>query len=841
MRTPFICRQCLSRLQQSSAKPLRLARSSIHTLAEQTQTHGSPPAQLAQLSRVPEERRHPPTTADVPLRKLVTKWEDMQKSGHVGLSREREYFLRTKILTAGNGSKMSRLKLDKSLIDDFMSTYGFPYPTAREALFQLRELSKPRGRIRPHISVLLDQFIRWKTEYSSLLQGSEKDAKAPTNSVTREEQWAIFSDGSAPSVESMRAAWLEKDRFDRRSLWPDICASIMRDNPQLLQAFVAATYDPSWSPTYVVADLIHMLLLHEETTDGSQQLVDLIFFLFESTSPTHIFRGETIRHFMAFMSTAEVLKLYELLMAKGSRPRPDTLLHFASCFGKSPEHKALAAEIIGSLPPDFDRNGPAAASVCASIIGLEEGGEAVETSAAPDVLFKKLLDSGLRPNLVHLTALMRNLCLRGRSDTAWAVFDMLPQYGIEPDKFVYSTLLNAAKKDIDITAIQHIMSWVHSRSAASVVTLNEFLDIIYKDNKISNFKRGAKRRQHKSNNAFRPMLQTYVKFFRLEPLQKLFNFPLESGLAWKGPGKYSTEITELAAALTPLPDHKLLEPDTITLTLMLRAATQSRPFSKPVIRLFRHFSGLLQAGDSTALRLVEERGALIYDIFLRAILQFRECLEPAMRLVKAMQQRAADEKSKNGRNIRHPSPSVYTYTILMNGFTNHRRIAMTEAVFNMMRKAGVEPNRTAWNSLIRAYSIAQKVRGAVRALIQMEKAGLEPDPHTFKVFNTMPRRLREHALQLLEEAQRARVESGVGEEHSQSLVPLSDPADAGGNPDEGDQPALYSSPTTVTRGPQDEEHHGLRERLEGHSEPSPPLRVQAQLRTSTLRLGAISV
>ncbi|EMR66034.1 putative pentatricopeptide repeat protein [Eutypa lata UCREL1] len=373
----------------------------------------------------------------------------------------------------------------------------------------------------------------------------------------------------------------------------------------------------------------------------------------------------------------------------------------ASRFAKSSAHKLQAADVICSLTdiPGFDINLPAPASVCTSLLTLDVSDSIPEGQAEPDELFKLLLEHGFRPNLLALTALMH--------------------------PHVFSILLNGSKHAFDIPSVRKIIEMVFSRDAWTGIIVDDFIDLMFRENEA-------------------------------RPLQKFFTSPLENVIAERGVvPRNATLITDLADALRPLPDHLLFKPTSHTLLLLLAAHVRSINNPSKVIRQYRHFNQLIKSRDSVATQLIADKGTKIYDIFLRAMMQFRESLKAPMSIIYNMMTSAEREKKHTGRNIYHPFPSVHTWTILLNGFKNHKHIRGAVNVLNMMIQLGnVQPNLVTWNALINAFAQVGDVQGAVRTMALLEQGGLSSDDRTVEAFNAFSRARREKAIQLLEEARK---------------------------------------------------------------------------------------
>lgn len=771
MRAPFICRPCLARVIESPPVSRRPLCASIHGLALQLDTPPAWPIETEHANVAPDGQQKGlevqvtgqpnPDTQKKPVARKGQHFfqKDYGNRYHVGkaVGSGPYHRLKTKILKT-RGNLMS-------LVKDFRLVYGLPDSAAREAILQLKRLfrnSSPGQK-----GQLLDDYQVWKFEYSRLLyQLYAEEAKATPDHAG---DWATFSDQENPSVSAMSASWMELDPAKREALWFRMIVSMLDTNVRLLPDFVRATYDESWSQAYVVEDLVRLLLLQAKSRQdkhAQDAVADLVLFLLDSTSPEGSLRlGQDVIGTIISVSPLErTLALFTRLRAANEDPRMPTLLHFASVFAKTKEHKDLAAQILCSMTriKGFDINSPAASSVCTSLLHLDKGDELPDGPAAPDKLFESLLEHGMRPNLMTMTSLMRNFCVRGYLDTAWTVLDLLLRYNIRPDPHVYSTLLNASKGELDFDSIRRIIAAVDSHKAWNVFIVNDLLDILARDNRTQPERR---RRQRKSNSAFRHMILLYAKFFKLEPLQRLCGFPLDEYLLWRGPNHTSgTEITDIAAALAPRNERRLMNPDTTTLTMMLsafiRGAPRLYPRSRPkkqdrairqLVDQLNHFRRLLRAGDPLAVEIVRKHGTLIYDVFLRGMVQFRSCLQPAVRIVRGMLRNAAEEERQNRSSSQHPRPTVHTWTVLVNGFKNHRQPGVAASIVKMMvKQGGVKPNMVTWNALITAFARIHDARGAVKSIRYMEQSGLSPDKHTIQALSAMSPGARKHVIQLME-------------------------------------------------------------------------------------------
>lgn len=639
----------------------------------------------------------------------------------------------------------------RTLREDLAAVYGLSHFEARHAEGQVRRLL--RGDMEKEMAASqADRYLVWKKSLADVLRNiatasPDEESEPSMNDAGSE----TVSDES--KTELMRTAWQRSDRNERERRWPRMLLSALESEPHILPTLIRATFDPSWCPSYVVEDILYVLLRRHQTAlrkNGAlgncgrirQDLEAIAAFVLEKSPSGYLVLEQPVLQLMfSSLPTSELSRRFQLLRSIKHPLHVNTLLHVASHSAKSFETKEHAKEVLRILAdmPGFDINAPAPASVCTSLLNLNENEPLPSEEAAPDILFQFLVERGLRPNLIGLSALMRNFCVRGRLDTAWKIFDLMLQYRLEPDQHVYSILLNASKTQLDSASLARIFSIITSQNQWSHVLLNDFLDLLFRENEAQ--AEGRRRQRKTANNSWALLFQLYAKFFDLAPLQKFTLFSLEDLVGRSAVRrKHSTFATGLAESLTSQPKPMLMQPDNTTLCVMI--ATQMRSQATPirVVRNYLHFCGLVNNKDPTALGLLATHGTLVYDIYIRALMQFKDTIRFALRIARDLIEAAAKEKAQNGRNLHHPPPSVYTWTIILNGFKNHRDLRSVVSVLDVMVSShNVEPTLATWNALIQAFAQAGNVKGVVKSIQSLEEAGLKANDRTTKAFSMLPK------------------------------------------------------------------------------------------------------
>ncbi|TGJ88640.1 hypothetical protein E0Z10_g86 [Xylaria hypoxylon] len=798
MPTPFICRKCTARLAKSAFRSLRPNKSPLHTRiipAERPSHVVVPPAQHGPKS---SQSRHPSVIltengdggdggdggdngSTTPLHTTTSSQGQYGEVGEIATRWKGEIrkFIpkrtaATKQLASlpANNARELKAKILGAWGDyilfhgDLVSLYGLSHQEARHAGGQLERLLRGHLETKEVAARRLDQYLAWKKDFSAALRNVVAASSVQgDNSSTSDSKSEKASHESEPA--SMRTAWQRLDRERRERLWPQMVLSAAVSEPHTLPTLIQSTFDPSWCPSYVAEDMLYLLfrrrqLVLQKGDQGNcgqvQEIEAIATFILDRCPPRYLDLEQTVLHStFSPLSTSELVRRYELLKTLEHPLHANTLLHLASRFAKGSDTKLYAVDIFRILTSmrGFNLNTPAAASVCTTLLTLNEHELLPDQKAAPDLLFEFLLKRGFRPNTLGLSALMRNFCIRGHLDTAWKIFDLMLQYGLEPDRYVYSILLNGSKQNLDSASFESIFNIITSRNAWSPVLVNDFLSLLFRENESQLERR--RRQRKKVNNAWRPMLELYAKLYDVAPLQKFTLFPLENMVdTWSLQPKHLTPSTRLAESLMPQPDNRLMQPDTITLSLMIGAHMRSLLTPKYAIRYYVHFFNLVDRKDPTALSLLANHGTLMFDIFLRTLMQFRETTGFAIKEVLKRINAAKREKAQYGHNRHHHPPSVHTWTIVLNGFKNHNDVRGVIGILDMMTNiGGVQPTLPTWNALIQAFARTRNVSGAVKAVWSLEKAGLQPDNRTIEAFNMLPRNLKEQAIAQLEEVRKA--------------------------------------------------------------------------------------
>ncbi|CAK7213288.1 hypothetical protein SCUCBS95973_001751 [Sporothrix curviconia] len=581
---------------------------------------------------------------------------------------------------------------------------------------------------------------------------------------------------------------------------------VAEDTIHFLASSATTANMPSYSSSLSGDDLFALLRHAFET----QPMIQELSTQQAQKAPRLLLQQATIFHFTRILGTPDAAwHLYRLLVDHGHALYKDTRLQIAWQLARSPQltHRMRALEILQEAltSTNLDINSPQSASVCTAILTVHENGgtnegahepraqdgaedSVREPAVTPAEMFEVLLRCGLEPNLIMYTTLIRGLCLRHELRAAQQVLELMVKNQIDPDDTVYSIMMNGAKTCGDVPALQRVATSAAAHDVRHPYVWNDFLQAIYQRAHAEVMRQPSSvvSKQARVIPAFPLMVQAFTRIFVRTPLETLLPGVFLGGHSRSSETadatvaaqrwEFMAQLEPTVLSLPQLPPTAMVEPTSPALATMVLAYIQS--LSKPydVISFYSHLRRLLQARDPTAVRLVQSEGTRIHDIVIMALCKHEGMLRATLDVVGDMlrdataalegerqgqgqgQGQDADKKADDTLGHGHPPPSIYTWSILLNGFMVHRQARQGERILKMMRDRGVEPNIVTWNSLLAGYARAQRPQETARALLRLERAGFEPDDYTIRAFSYLMKKTS--ALQFLEDQRVAEAASG---------------------------------------------------------------------------------
>ncbi|KAK3373359.1 hypothetical protein B0T24DRAFT_622896 [Lasiosphaeria ovina] len=576
--------------------------------------------------------------------------------------------------------------------------------------------------------------------------------------------WRRWAD-SKMSVIEMREEWEARPRIVYRSVeWCNVVALTLRYTPHIACEVFEAIWADSAAPQYALRDAVTFLchslelLPPDARPERAAAVTRLIVQMLSQRSARRIrFKDEAISCLIGLLDQPKtVAELYSALESNYHPLKFFTRLRFANRLAPIVAHKQMVLDMLGDLVADAKKKGVSffethvGGALATSLLSF---GRADPNDPAQVVLrvgvYQALIEAGLRPNLANFTAIIRGFGINKDSRTAMKVFKLALEQGIEPDKFLYSTIFHAIKLGGNPWLMARIIGMVSEGGirGGSLIFWNDVLHAIYLSAwREVKFLRSPRR----DVRSFEVMLFAYSKIFKMDMLRKLIpSYHLDRMLesvteTLKGTRPASLWFTKVRRVADELPSstplQSLFDPDNYTLAVMVLSFVKDISHTYTIITWYAHFRALLKSGDPVALMLVKGSDAfpqsIVYDSVIKRATEIDGRLRFALDVFDEMlQDSAAGAAAGPGdKTPRHPAPSIYTYNILLDAFARSRESANSEALLDLMRKNGIEPNIVTWNSLISGHAIRGNVVETVKTMQNMELAGCVPDRRTGSAF-----------------------------------------------------------------------------------------------------------
>jgi pentatricopeptide repeat protein len=616
------------------------------------------------------------------------------------------------------------------------------------------------------------KFLSWKNKvrHGLVKWVRQKNWKPNARYQIRKLKWLLSHDSS----EAMAAAWQTLDPDRRARIWPNVMSSALGSCPENALEVLRATLDPL-PPGYAVQDIIQFLAVwqnvHQPSEPGRQAdrlantVTDLLALYHDREDTRLVFRQSVFYQVISTIDISKLHDLYSKFMAYNHKLHPNTLLHLASRLAKDPAHRDDALRIATAMADvgAVDLAMPSWASLCTTILSSKPQQDEQEATPWTVEAFETLLRSGLTPNLINFTALIRSLCAAGRLDTAWAVVGIMDSHKIEPDAVLVSTLLEGGRQASSVPNIERSTKMAVDCGVLDVPFLNGLLSCVYDFSVVASARPSAN--APRIVPAFFPMLYYYSRVFHMEPLQHLIPVDLAAFAKpgpsirqhWERPSRLFPAL-ELAVAAVP----EKLHPTGTTLALMYIAYVRSLSKASSVLSLYSYIRQLIARGDKVYATFVREKGTLLHDVVIARLCEHPGMLRAALDVIgdmlkaKKAQQAASPAPvpaAAPGARVdvlgalaaqadapSHPAPSMYTWSILLHGFMAARETASGERIVSMMRENGMQPTLVTWNTLLSGYVRVQNASKVMATLRGIEERGLQADEYTTRAFAKVARK-----------------------------------------------------------------------------------------------------
>ncbi|KAL8654244.1 MAG: hypothetical protein Q9210_001620 [Variospora velana] len=323
-------------------------------------------------------------------------------------------------------------------------------------------------------------------------------------------------------------------------------------------------------------------------------------------------------------------------------------------------------------------------------------------------LVTEMLETGIRPGIPMLNAMIFNAVEAGDFQTAYAIFETARIHGIRRDTITYSTLLKIALYSLDESLVKKIMLMAEEDGA--LPRNNQLLLCLVTT--IMQITQSSGTEDSSRLSKYQLMLQIYARYCDTSPLQEL-------GI-WVNPLGNSGGPTPVSQP----------SPQLISVMILGYLRLCGQPMSMK--QLYHRYQGFVAQNHPLIAPTAETEhlaNAFLFTLgqnratFTMCSIILRDMLvPPASTIVKVVK------------------PTIRTWTILLRSYFFNGQRAAGEKIIEMMRAKGLKPNIVTMNTIIAGYAAMQDPAAAVNAMQELELAGFEADSSTYKGLTRVAKR-----------------------------------------------------------------------------------------------------
>ncbi|ESZ90268.1 hypothetical protein SBOR_9359 [Sclerotinia borealis F-4128] len=488
------------------------------------------------------------------------------------------------------------------------------------------------------------------------------------------------------------------------------------------------------------------------------------------------------------MNGKEFRTFYLVLVETGQHLNGKTLLRFVYRFARS-QQTDLAFQVLSQATEQgIHLNLERWPQMCNLLLAKRYRDP--DAQVTDTELFDFMLHHGLRPDICTYNILIQNSLQTGDHVTAWQIYDMMIENGVKADAYTYSIMLNDAKMRVDEVALQKLTHWMNEDGIRNSHTVTDILDAVFILHRREYYKLAPDERRS-LQTSFSRMLPIYLGSFNVEPLAQLIprfekNFlrntaddevnDISIAIADQTPvhveqDLHSSDLSVMTKSETTVVNHEsnvehglLIEPNHVTLIVMLKSYISSVRNYKALLSFYDHFKSLISTQNPIVAPLLEQ--AQIYNHLLVGLGSLEAPIHDCLQIIADMQTPRSkrrhpvpatetdqfhddnntvempntsdeidtdiesDDDSFDSTNdsFSPPPPSIHTWTTLLNVFMQRRQPRAAEKVLQIMiEKEGLKPNQATWNALTMGYMRLQDPLMTADALIRTKRSGFVVD------------------------------------------------------------------------------------------------------------------
>jgi pentatricopeptide repeat protein len=518
--------------------------------------------------------------------------------------------------------------------------------------------------------------------------------------------WMLFPPDINVDTHQVWTSWMEIDIRTRKAFSYRLLIYLLDRKPDRALRFIQAlANDPllQGRRTEAIADALgHISKVHAAGLYGVEQKwgVDpaahklqfvpaFVHVLDRALAKQQDVCSQDLLYNLVLIAETEDLKqVFDCLVKHRTFLGFDTILHYASAFGKAGE-VPYALKCLDELRARF-KTGAWESVVertrlrwtCATIL-RKSMSQSHDFHQTPLVV-AALVRQGIKMDVLLYNIVMHNAMEVGDYATAFKVYNALESNGLKADKYTFSILLHGCTLQNNPAMFQDFAQYCAevAKETKDAWLATDYLYYVYVRH----------RADTEPEHASALLWQAYTSLFWVAPLKPLIDIDATQTL-----------------------DSTLMAPPSVALYIMLQTEIRvaSAISNHRVLNLYQNFRTLAQQSHNSSFRALTQ-DPTVWNAFLLAFCS-KQQFASASELIRDM---------SNGPT----NPNIYSWNIFMQAFFKTGQVQAAERVFEIMRNRGVDPDQFTHGVLLRGYAKAQLLERVGETMLHVETTEeLDPD------------------------------------------------------------------------------------------------------------------
>ncbi|KAK0745236.1 hypothetical protein B0T21DRAFT_390359 [Apiosordaria backusii] len=421
--------------------------------------------------------------------------------------------------------------------------------------------------------------------------------------------------------------------------WMNSMLYLLRYDTGLAHKFLWATYEGALTPRWAVNDTVEFLArwcsMTPSRSKTAHELAEVIRHILQNrTLYTLEFTQQTLFLLTKDMEAETLWGLYWELVQYGHPLHPYTWYTIARRLSRDPRYKSNALDMLEEAINSGELHGDAPLTMMLSTCILDfqgvPDGHLEQLGQLRRELTTRLLNL-ITPNKYTYSVMVRGMRATGDYQGAWTIYQIMIDQGIEPEQYIFSNLLNVAKRTQTIEPVLQTLEEVVPEALKSRYIWNDIIDCVLVISRQHDLliKDETQRNAH-AVLTFRVLLLVYARFYRYKDLQALI--PVRLGPPYETKEQvFETATTDLDLSFLrkidrildrlPNPVARPAVAGSDALSIMLRGYARAVWKAAEVLNFYKLFRAKLMQGQYIVCQICREQDSRVHDAILGSLLK----------------------------------------------------------------------------------------------------------------------------------------------------------------------------------------------------------------------------